>query len=309
MKIEVVLTEAEIAQEFIESMQARDLPEKFFYWLSRSVRAWRALAQDSGYMVDLNRSWKQVIADAAEVVEPFGKRCPIISLGAGDGVKDRALMRAMRDQDCEPEYFPVDASQALLEMACAGAEDEDIETVGIKADISSPPHLIFAADAAPAPRLFMMSGATLAGFDPLMEIRALGQSMTKGDRLLIDGEFFRDDSAARRENPAVRKWAFAPLAGIGLLDHSGEIRFEEKRDDRRPGFHLVTRFFRASEDIHTTVAGEEVVIQKGERVSLNFEYVYTREAFRWLLEQHGGFRILKECTSPEGRFATYLCER
>jgi hypothetical protein len=30
MKVEVLLTEMEIAKEFAESMQARDLPEKFF---------------------------------------------------------------------------------------------------------------------------------------------------------------------------------------------------------------------------------------------------------------------------------------
>ena len=34
MKVEVVLTEADIAQEFVEAMEARDLPEKFFYWFT-----------------------------------------------------------------------------------------------------------------------------------------------------------------------------------------------------------------------------------------------------------------------------------
>ena len=46
MNIEVLLTEAEIAQEFTESIEARDLPEKFFYWFQLSVRSWRALALD-----------------------------------------------------------------------------------------------------------------------------------------------------------------------------------------------------------------------------------------------------------------------
>ena len=31
MKVEVVLTEADITQEFAEAVEARDLPEKFFY--------------------------------------------------------------------------------------------------------------------------------------------------------------------------------------------------------------------------------------------------------------------------------------
>ena len=41
MNIEVLLTEAEIADEFAESFEARDLPEKFFYWSNPSVKAWR----------------------------------------------------------------------------------------------------------------------------------------------------------------------------------------------------------------------------------------------------------------------------
>ena len=46
MKIEILLTETEIAQEFSESMEARDLPEKFFYWLPLSAQMWLALARD-----------------------------------------------------------------------------------------------------------------------------------------------------------------------------------------------------------------------------------------------------------------------
>lgn len=40
MKVEVVLTEADIAQEFIEAIEARDLPEKFFFCFPRSAQAW-----------------------------------------------------------------------------------------------------------------------------------------------------------------------------------------------------------------------------------------------------------------------------
>ena len=38
MKIEVVLTEAEIIQELTEAVEARDLPEKFFYWGPLRIR-------------------------------------------------------------------------------------------------------------------------------------------------------------------------------------------------------------------------------------------------------------------------------
>ncbi len=47
MKVEVVLTESDIAQEFIEAIEARDLPEKFFFWFPRSASEWSQLARDA----------------------------------------------------------------------------------------------------------------------------------------------------------------------------------------------------------------------------------------------------------------------
>ena len=52
MKVEVVLTEADIAQEFAEAIEARDLPEKFFFWFTRRLFPDRRLAE----MAFLDRS-------------------------------------------------------------------------------------------------------------------------------------------------------------------------------------------------------------------------------------------------------------
>jgi hypothetical protein len=49
MKVEVVLTETDIAQEFAEAIEARDLPEKFFYWFPRSATEWARLAGSQLY--------------------------------------------------------------------------------------------------------------------------------------------------------------------------------------------------------------------------------------------------------------------
>src|SRR5690348_10514369 len=138
MKVEVVLTETDIAQEFAEAIEARDLPEKFFFWFPRSAAEWAALARDPELYGGLAQTWEEIASQAPALGKHFGSRVPIISFGAGDGARDRILISALTDCGCECRYFPVDASMAMLEMACAGADDEDIETVGIKADISSP---------------------------------------------------------------------------------------------------------------------------------------------------------------------------
>ena len=310
MRVEVVLTEADIAQEFAEAIEARDLPEKFFFWFPRSATEWAALARDTELYGGLNETWQRIAADAARLARQFGARVPVISFGAGDGARDRVLMNALKDNGAECLYFPVDASQAMLELACAGADDDDIEVVGIKADISSPVHLIYAADAAEPPRLFIMTGNTMGSFDPLAQIRYIAQSMKPDDRLIIDGEIFDEQqSMPRRDNPRVRRFLMALLASVGISEEDCTIGFNHKRDERHEGLHLMTRYFRAERDISATVVAQEISIERGERIGLNFQYVYTPDAFRWLLHEHGGLEIEAEYPSVDGRFLTAICRK
>jgi uncharacterized SAM-dependent methyltransferase len=310
MKVEVVLTETDIAHEFAEAMQARDLPEKFFFWTPRSAEGWTELTSQPDLYGGLNDTWKEIAAGAGALAHHFGRRVPVISFGAGDGVRDLLLMHALKDSGSECLYFPVDASQPMLEMACAGADDDDFETVGIKADISSPVHLVYCADAAEPPRLFIMSGNTISSFDPLAEIRYIAQSLRGGDRLIVDGELYDETrTMARRDNDSARRFIFTLLTGVGITPDDGEIRFNHKRDERHEGLHLITRSFRAARDLTATVAGDEVSLERGERIGLNFQYTYTPQSFRWLLRDQGGLEILEEYTSPDGRFLTAICKK
>jgi uncharacterized SAM-dependent methyltransferase len=306
MNIEVLLTEAEIAQEFVESMEARDLPEKFFYWFPLSVRAWRALAADETRR-GLERAWDILSAKAGSLTEHFPAAVPVVSFGSGDGAKDRLLLHALKRAGKEVKYFPVDSSQTLLETACAAAEDEDFEVLGIKADISSPMHLVLASDAAESPRLFLMSGNTLGGFDPMDQIRHIAECMRGGDRLMIDAEIYSERAAAVADDSKLIKFAFAPLASIGVQEDDGQIRFEVKRDERHAGMHLITKQFHAQRDLRISVSGQEIQVARGERVFMNFRYLFTLEAFRWLLHKHAGLTVLSEAISGDGAFVTAVC--
>ena len=308
MNIEVFLTEAEIAQEFTESIEARDLAEKFFYWFPRSVRAWLELSQNA-VTASLRQCWDGLSgANARHIAGDADATVSVISFGSGDGVKDRMLIRALVQGGRSVKYFPVDASQTLLELACSAAEDAEIETTGIKADISSPMHLVLASDAAESPKIFLMAGNSLGGFDPLDQVRHLAECMHSEDRLIIDGEIFNEAVLARGEDPCVRKFALAPLATVGVSEDDGELHFEHKRDERHSGLHLITRFFRAGRDLTLTLPGDPT-LPRGERVFLNFRYTYTAESFRWLLAKHAGLRIVEDVRSPDGQAIAAVCSR
>lgn len=308
MKIEVLLTESEIGLEFSEALEARDLPEKFFFWAPASVHAWLALSRDLAYESNLH-SWNLLVNDIEKVAQNFELNVAVVSLGAGDGAKDTLLLKALDEAKLDVEYFPVDASQALLELACASAEDADIDALGLKADISSPMHLLLASDASEHPRLFVMCGNTLGGLDPLEELRHVAHCMKEQDRLIIDAEIYDDSSLAARDTPLGRRFAFAPLASAGVKPDEGEVRFELKRDDRHEGLHLITRHFHVANDLNIALPDREILIQRGERVSLNFNYTYSIEAFRWLLMRQAKLKILEEIPSPDGRFVTALCSK
>jgi Histidine-specific methyltransferase, SAM-dependent len=308
MKIEVLLTETEIADEFFESLAARDLPEKFFYWTPLSARCWLALADEADFE-GLTHLWKRLGSKAAELTEHMNRSVAVVSLGAGDGAKEEPLLNALQAAKPEVEYFPVDASQPLLEAACARAEDVEVQTQGIKADISSPAHLVLAADASESPKLFLLAGNTLGAFDPLDMVRSIAQSLRPDDRLIVDGLLHRDDVVSCYDNPAGRQFAFAPLALIGFSESDGKLRFEEKRDQRHPGLFLITRSFQADSDLSAELYGGKIPVQRGERISMNFSYAYTPEAFRWLLEEYAGLKVLQELYSPFNEFILAVCEK
>jgi hypothetical protein len=305
MNIEVLLTEAEIADEFAEAMEARDLPEKFFYWTPLSVRAWRELAPVANE--SLRQTWEALALKAAELTRSFGTRVPVISFGAGDGLKDRLILKALSAAGREVKYFPVDASQTLLETACAGAEDDDCEALGLKADISSPVHLMLASDVSEAPRLFLMVGNTLGGFDPLDQIKHVATCLHEGDILIVD---VRTDVEEEGEPSDVQKrFVLAPLSSAGIAPEDGELKFVENKDDRHSGLFLMTRRFQTVRDLTIAVSGREIHVERGERFFLNFRYRVTREAFKWLLTSHAGLKIKGEIPSADGRFITAICTR
>src|SRR5260370_35151358 len=82
-------------------------------------------------------------------------------------------------------YFPVDTSQALLEMACAGALAAGFPAQGIKADFTNPDHLkALAAEPETPPRRVLLIGNTPGAFDPIAEAPELARQLRPGDSLL-----------------------------------------------------------------------------------------------------------------------------
>jgi uncharacterized SAM-dependent methyltransferase len=189
--VHALLTENAIAEDFVSSLRARRLAEKFFYWFPLSVRAWLALCSDGAYR-NFVRSRSLIVQSTMDLGRRLqSESLEVLSLGSGQGGKDLILLESLVSQGKRVRYIPVDASQALLEMACGGALEAGIWAQGIKADFTSPEHVAALVPGPDTPpRLVLLLGNTLGAFDPIAEARVLAGLLRSEDHLIVDGEIY-----------------------------------------------------------------------------------------------------------------------
>jgi uncharacterized SAM-dependent methyltransferase len=307
ISIQTLLTENALAAEFVSAFQARQLPEKFFYWFPLSVRAWLALCSDGAYR-NFVRSRSLIARSRAELARLFPVApLEVVSLGAGQGDKDLLLLDGLRERGARVSYVPVDTSQALLEMACGGALSAGFPAQGIKADFTNPTHLqALAAEPEAPPRLVLLIGNTLGAFDPIAQARDLARLLRPGDSLLVDGEVYAGDATvAGYDNPLNRRFAWAPLNAVGIRDSDGELVFEAADDPRLPGLHLIPKHFRAGRDVEALLGGEALRLARGEQLAMNHSYKYAPETFLGILRD-AGLGVRWRATSDDQRFLMAL---
>ena len=298
LAIDVLLREDQIAGQLQQAFARRFLDEKFFYWLPSSVQAWVELTRSAAYR-NANRALQVLRANAQTVVQMWPEAQCFYSLGCGEGSKDRILLHAYAQAGRALEYVAVDYSQALLELALAGAGSMARSRRGVKLDISEDAHLRALSHNGLA-AIYAVLGNTLGAFGPMHFPARLREIMAAGDRALFDGEIFDEATTlAGYDNPTNRVFAFAPLAGLGLSEGDGELRFELRRGGG--GIHEVAKFFIAARDLEVRVGGAGLCLAAGDKVLMSSSIKYDEEAFYPLVE-NGGFVIELAAKSEDGKF-------
>jgi uncharacterized SAM-dependent methyltransferase len=318
LPIEVVLTESELVRDFLHALERRDIPERLFYWFPLSVRAWLTLCGEGGESTrggyrNYNRSRALVERHAHEIAELTRPgRVEVISLGAGQGDKDRVILAALATLGRVVRYRPVDASIGLLEIAVRDALADGHETVGVKADFTDEAQLASltsTSGATDGTRLVLMLGNTLGAFDPPALARQLASVLRAGDLAMVDGEVFAgEDTLAGYDNPVNRRFAFAPLEAAGLTPEDGDLVFTIARDDRRAGLFRVQKQFVARRDVRLSVAGESILLRAGERVSMSPSHKYDEAGFLAVLEDAHLSPVAIQ-RSDDGRFVMAVVSR
>ena len=311
IQINVLLSENQIAKEFMYALENHNLPEKFFYWFPLSIRAWINLCGDGDYR-NYFRSHSVLQKYAAKIVSMLpSEPIELISLGAGQGTKDFLIMEQLKKQGKYLNYRPVDASQGLLEIACLSAKEKNFACRGIKADLNNDSHLKeIEGISDDRPRLIMILGNTLGAFDPMKFTAKLDKIMRSEDFIILDGEIFNQtDTLAGYDNPINRQFAFGPLSSVGLSEpNDGRLHIKTDVDDRQTGLYRIRKHFQASRNLKIILAGESVKILSDTNIEMSWSYKYDRDALIGLIAS-SGMQLVSEYLSTDKRFLTLLAKK
>ena len=309
--IDILLSEEQIAQDFLDSLKKSDLPEKFFYWFPLSVRAWINLCRDGEYR-NYIRSHSLLEEHSSNLVYmiPSGP-VELISLGAGQGTKDFLILEELKKQDKFLNYRPVDASQGLLEIACRSAKEKNFSCCGLKADLNNDTHLQNLQNISNNnSRLFMILGNTLGAFDPLVFAKKLHKMMQNDDFLVLDGEIFnQSETIAGYDNPINRKFAFGPLSSVGLSEpDDGVLKIDTDIDSRMQGLYRIRKQFKVARDLKILLSGETLKLSSNTNIEMSWSYKYERNTLIDIVTSTG-LQLLGEYYSKDKHFLTLLLKK
>lgn len=305
LPVEVLLREEQIASDFADALTHHFLEEKFFYWLPHSVKAWTDLC-GNGECLDAIRSVAVLACSAPALARLWPAADALCGLGCGEGSKERLLLDAFAECGRRLFYSAADSSQSLLEMALTCAAPAANRLRGIKLDLLSDDHLaLLAASVGGRACIYSVLGNTLAALGPDDFPARLRNIMRPDDRALFDGELYVAGETSRSyDHPATRRFAFAPLAALGVSESDGELCFEWcERDD---GLHQVAKHFLPARDLTLNVAGRPVHLAKGEKLRMPSSIKYDEAAFFDRLVQ-GGFRVEFSQKTEDGRLLLAAC--
>jgi len=297
--VEVLLQEQEIARDLAQAFHSRFLDERFFYWLPSSVQAWVELCSAAEYR-NANRALKLLEEAAPSLPRLWPGMRTLCGVGCGEGSKDRVILDAYAAQGSRLAYVAADFSQALIELALESAAPAAHVLRGVKLDVMRDAHLAALASS-DVPGIYAVLGNTLGAFDPARFPARLRRILKPPDRALFDGELFAGEETLRGyDNPANRRFVFAPLAGLGLTEKDGELRFELAPGG--DGLEQVSKHFVARRDLELTIGGAAIAIAAGEKLRMSSSIKYADESSLRSRIEAGGFHVEQAWKSPDGKF-------
>lgn len=303
----------EIAGDVLEGLSRtpKSLPPKLLYDAEGSALFEQITCLPEYYPTRTEAAILMTHAD--EICARVGKNVSVSELGAGTATKTRILLRSLLRRQFSVNYFPLDVSDAALQLAKDEVEKE-LKAVNVHPQIGDFEDLAF-LELQAWPRLVLYIGSSIGNLerdDAITLLQNVAQHLSSGDQLLLGADLVKDShvmqaayndsagiTASFNKNLLVR--INRELGGHFEPDAFYHVSFWNEAASRIE-LHLESACFQS---VRVDALDMTIQFGQGERIHTENSYKYTLECLGDLL-RHGGFQLEHTWTDPRCWFAVSL---
>jgi L-histidine Nalpha-methyltransferase len=250
---------------------------------------------------------------AEEICSRLGPEISVSELGAGTATKTRILLRSLLQRQSSVDYFPLDVSDAALQVAKDELEKE-LVAVNVHPCVGDFEDLTF-IDQQASPRLVLYIGSSIGNLEhgeAVLLLQNIARQLSSGDQLLLGVDLVKDSNvlhaayndsagitASFNKNLLVR--INRELGGHFEPDAFSHVSFWNETESRME-LHLESN---CRQSVRVDALDTTLRFYQGERIHTENSYKYTIECLEDLL-QRGGFNVENTWTDSHCWFAVSL---
>jgi len=286
----------------LDGLKKRFIDQKFCY-INDAANLYYAGYQKHDKIVKEEKN--KIIPAAINYLEimkkhiPYGKSIAFISLGCGNGDPEKESIKSLSSSWYDINYFAVDYSREMLELAIKNYEDINCPKQFICADVWSQDFVSIITGITETfdSRVFSFLWFTFIALDQLYFIDSIYSILKKGDLFLFDILIRKDDTKKTLISFFERYNAY--LENADLVERDSSILkyawinpndwyfwfdyFQEKWT----WAYIYRSFFQFDKKIIIKFKNQQIIFLPWEKITLSHRRNYNREQFEYFIEEHG----------------------
>lgn len=305
--------DAAIADAVLEGLSRtpKSLPPKLLYDAQGSALFEQITCLPEYYPTRTEAAILTTYAD--DICARLGRNVSVGELGAGTATKTRILLHSLLQRQFRVDYFPLDVSDAALQLARDEVE-EAFSAVKVHPQVGDFEDLSF-LERQSRPRLVLYIGSSIGNLEheeAVILLQNVARHLSQGDRLLLGVDLVKETD--------VLQAAYNDSAGITAMFNKNLL----ERINRELGGHFETDMFRhvsfwneaasrvelhlestRQQSIRVDALDTTLAFAQGERIHTENSYKYTVGHLEELL-RCGGFEVEHIWMDPRRWFAVSL---
>ncbi|WP_406661790.1 L-histidine N(alpha)-methyltransferase [Methanolobus sp. ZRKC3] len=303
-KIEL-LSEEQLQQRLCDNLTKHELPDLFLYVGEEGASNWLTL--DSSDKFTVARKLTELLrSNVSRIVEFIPGHGSLVSVGVGNGEKERIILKASLSSNDPPFYYPIDVSSQLVDTALESVKDLPVEKTGMVGMIED---LALLRENWISPALFCILGNTFCNYDPDRILGLLHENLFESDIFLFDCHLLTDSDASSQEIEDVediyrseenKMFNAHPLINAGMTAENIEFDLRLLPVESEIGaIYRTHKTLTIKRNDSVDLCSKKISFEAGDVIHMGFTYKYSFEQVASYLEKWG-FGIIEQFFDVDG---------